>query len=1065
MFKRAPFGIKHLPALFQRILERIIHGLPFCRVYIDDIVVFSDTEEEHIEHLRTVIDRLTNAGMHLGIPKCHFGVPAVRVLGHFCDGEGIRPDKDKAVEMLNFPQPRSFKDLQSFMGLANYFSCYIPRFAQVCAPINELRSPAKAAQFDWSKDWTGDLATAFKTLKELLAQCFTLSYPDWNKKFYLATDASTVGVGGVLYQKGEDNKPKYIQVMSRSLSQAERNYSATKLELTAIVYCLKRCDYYLYGRHFHLLTDHKALTYMFTKKELSPLLTRWYEHIMVHDFSVSHVEGVKNVLPDALSRLYPDYSMQKVVDMEDEPVTFMNAQLCDRWQGDFTVGDNFKLFPECFKELDARWGPHTVDLFAHPGNAQVKRFCGLAKPRKKIHSRYKYVGKPFDVMWSNENAYAFPPYNVIDAVLDKVQKEKCVITLVTPLNTKAPWFQRCIQLSLVCPVVFKYTQACMLGYGTDYRDIITAPWGNFVAWRVSADPPPMRARGGVYHVANELEKLESAAFEALEVSRLPSVPICGLMECGRAQEDDPDANESEATEVQVSRDQQKSLALLKHLEGHVGSSAMINKLKADGHAWKHMQELCQEVVRECYSCQVHEAENPEFHELEAVTASLPMDHIAIDCHTMHTPSEGYCVLLSVVDLCTRFVWLRALKDKSALTVAYALWNIFANFGFPKVMQSDNGTEFVNKVVKALVEASHIDHRLITAYHPRANGTVERSFKNIMEMGNNFCNGASADWFHSVPQVQLWLNLRATRTHGFTPFSIMFSRPFVGFKDFSKVPLSELSPELLQKRYETAFEFCYPAVEEASKKVVARRKLKFDKKRNSLIEPFPNGAYVMLKSPKRQSKQHPKYVGPYVVLRRTRGGSYVLQDETGDLFPRNAAPSQLKLISYENTRNAIAAGESVHEVERLINHRGKPGARQYKVRWAGYGPDDDTWEDASHIMTTLIHQYWEAIDHKDKESIVRDMDNHGAVAPGSDTEPDDDDDVKDEHHPFRRKRGRPPKDVKDGHHPLRRKRGRPPKVVKDVHHPLHRKRGRPPKDQDVPAPKRRRGRPPKRIPKD
>ena len=158
---------------------------------------------------------------------------------------------------------------------------------------------------------------------------------------------------------------------------------------------------------------------------------------MVHDFEVSHVEGMLNVLPDALSRLYPDYSLQCAV-QEDEPITFMNVQLVECWQGDYGVGDNFKLFPEKFKELDLKWGPHSIDLFAHPGNAQLKRFCGLAKPRKKSFSRYVYEGRPFDRCWSDENAWAFPPYAMIEAVLDKVEKDKCELTLLTPLNTRAP---------------------------------------------------------------------------------------------------------------------------------------------------------------------------------------------------------------------------------------------------------------------------------------------------------------------------------------------------------------------------------------------------------------------------------------------------------------------------------------------------------------------------------------------------------------------------------------------------------------------------------------------------
>jgi hypothetical protein len=994
MFKRAPFGIKHLPALFQRILESVIQGLTFCRVYIDDIVVFSDSEEEHADHLKIIIDRLTKAGLHLGIAKCHFGVPAVRVLGHFVDGNGIRPDKDKAMEMINFPQPRSSKDLQSFMGLANYFSSYIPKYSQLCAPLNALRSPEVALKFDWAADWKDDILAAFTGLKEVLATCFTLSYPDWNKRFYLATDASTIGVGGVLYQKEDDGTIKYVQVMSRSLSKAERNYSATKLELTAIVYCLKRCGYYLFGRKFTLETDHKALTYMLTQKELSPLLTRWYEHIMVHDFDVVHIQGIKHVLPDALSRLYPDFTRNLITDEEDEPITFMFAEMFPQWRGDYSVGDNFKLFPEYFHLLGMRYGVHTIDLFAHPGNAQTKRFCGLARPRKKKHSKFKYEGKPFDLDWSKENGYAFPPVGLIDDVLNKVVADRCSLTLVTPVNTSAPWFERCMKMSLVAPIVLDYTQSCMLGYGTDYRDVVTAPWGNYALWRVSAAPPPKRDVNSLVQAADEMERLEASALEAFYKAG-QSFNGTATMAAATCSNPTPE-NVSDAgpdkpdPEVVISLDDQKNITLLKHLEGHVGSSAMVAKLKDEGHSWPHMQELCQEVIRGCFPCQVNKLENPKYHELKATTASLPMDHIAIDCHTMHIPSEGYGVLLLVIDCCTRFIWIRALEDKSALTVAYALWNIFANFGFPKVMQSDNGTEFLNGVVSALAKASHIDHRLITPYHPRANGMVERMFRPIMEMIRSFCNGATPDWFHSIPQVQLWLNLRTSKAHGYTPFSLMFSRPFVGFKDFSKVPLSELSPEQLAKRYDTVFNFCYPAIDKVAQKVVSQCKLKFDGKCNICLEPFPDGSYVMLRDPRWKSKQHPQYIGPFLVLRRTRGGSYVLQDETGDLFPRNATPSQLKLVSYENVRNALDAGESVHEVEHILNHDGAPLSRQYKIRWAGYGPREDTWEDASHIQTSLITKYWEDIGKTQKKAIVNHMAKKGNQSPGSDddTEPED-----------------------------------------------------------------------------
>jgi hypothetical protein len=337
----------------------------------------------------------------------------------------------------------------------------------------------------------------------------------------------------------------------------------------------------------------------------------------------------------------------------------MASTLFPCWRGDFTVGDNFKPFPEAFQQLEEAWGPNTVDLFAHPANAQVHTFCGPAKPRKKIWSCYKYAGKSFDLDWSKCHCYAFPPYELIGAVLDKVQSDKCELTLVTPLNTKAPWFRRCLELTVTAPIIFDYTHTCMLGFGTGYRDVVSAPWGNYVAWRVAAAPPPMSEKRGLRYIADELERLESMALEALDKAKIPPVPTLALRRRGRTRGqarpagDDPNAGVSSvAIDLVSSHEQQKYWALLKHLEGHVGSTAMVSKLKADGHSWTGMQDLCQSVIKECYACQVHKLENPKYHELRAVTASLPMDHLAIDCHTMNVPSQGYCVLLSVVDMCT-----------------------------------------------------------------------------------------------------------------------------------------------------------------------------------------------------------------------------------------------------------------------------------------------------------------------------------------------------------------------------------------------------------------------------
>jgi hypothetical protein len=244
-------------------------------------------------------------------------------------------------------------------------------------------------------------------------------------------------------------------------------------------------------------------------------------------------------------------------------------------------------------------------------------------------------------------------------------------------------------------------------------------------------------------------------------------------------------------------------------------------------------------------------------------------------------------------------------------------------------------------------------------------------------------GAVADWYPMLPQVQLWLNLRTSAVHGFTPFSLMFNRPFVGFKDFENTPIDLLTPEQLEKRYNLALSWLYPTCSAKQSATAQKRMEKFNKKRSVQLEPFPDGSYVMMKNLRRHNKLGQRYHGPYRVLRRTQGGSYVLLDQQGCLLPRNVAPSHLKLVSYETVQNALDAGDStIAPAEAIVLHRGRPGQREYKVRWAGYGDEDDTWEEASNLDQALIRKYWERVQHDETLSslIGLDQETHNDATP-------------------------------------------------------------------------------------
>jgi hypothetical protein len=325
-----------------------------------------------------------------------------------------------------------------------------------------------------------------------------LAYPDFANTFYIATDASNVGLGAVLYQY-EDNSTikKYISFQAHSLTISERNYSATKHELLAIVFALKKFHHYIWGTHFVLYTDHKALVYLHTQQHLSPMLINWYETIFDYDFTIHHKPGIKNILPDALSCFFPE-----------------------------------------------------------GGNE--------TEPQSSITIR--------SIMINNNN------------------------------------------------------------------------------------------------LLTETEK------------------------------------------IQILQKQ--------HLLGHFGPDALIKALKEQNITWPNILQDATNVTKACIQCIHYNISRHGYHPLKSIIANQPFDHLAIDLAGPFTTSDNNeHWLLVIIDIHSRFVLLHTLIDKSATTVADALLKVFFDFGFPCILQSDNGTEFVNRIIQKIMKSAHIDHRLITPYHP------------------------------------------------------------------------------------------------------------------------------------------------------------------------------------------------------------------------------------------------------------------------------------------------------------------------------------------------------------
>ena len=293
-----PFGLCNAPSTFQRLMELVLAGLRWeiCLAYLDDVVVFGRSFEEHLQRLRLVLQRLREANLKLNPKKCQFFRQSASFLGHVISGDGVSTDPEKIQSVTAWPVPINTAELRSFLGLASYYRRFVRAFSVIAAPLYRLLE--KESTFRWTE--TCD--EAFTTLKQKLVTAPVLAYPRVGATFFLDTDASNSGIGAVLSQQ-QDGMERVIAYGSRTLSKAEKSYCATRKELLALVYFMRHFRCYLLGCPFVVRTDHAALQWLQGFKEPEGQLARWLEKLQEFDFRVEHRPGKQHGNADSLSRV------------------------------------------------------------------------------------------------------------------------------------------------------------------------------------------------------------------------------------------------------------------------------------------------------------------------------------------------------------------------------------------------------------------------------------------------------------------------------------------------------------------------------------------------------------------------------------------------------------------------------------------------------------------------------------------------------------------------------------------------------------------------------------------
>ncbi|KAI9552626.1 pol polyprotein [Daphnia sinensis] len=303
-FRTLPFGLTNAPGTFQRAMDIILAGLRWstCLIYLDDVIIYSATFQQHLERLRLVLSCLSQAGLKLKWSKCSFMEHTLKVLGHLISKEGVAPDPEKLEAVQSFPSPNEghstankVKRVQSFLGLCSYYRRHIQGFASIARPLTTLTK--KEIPFTWGESQI----SSFNTLKQALTSAPVLAHPNYELPMEIFPDACGYGIGGVLAQRIEEAE-RPIAYASRLLTKSEVNYSITEKECLALVWCLSKFRCFVWGCKVKVVTDHQALCWLMSKRDLAGRLARWSLSLQEYDITIVYRSGKTHDNADCLSR-------------------------------------------------------------------------------------------------------------------------------------------------------------------------------------------------------------------------------------------------------------------------------------------------------------------------------------------------------------------------------------------------------------------------------------------------------------------------------------------------------------------------------------------------------------------------------------------------------------------------------------------------------------------------------------------------------------------------------------------------------------------------------------------
>jgi len=814
-FKVLSMGLANAPSQFQRLMNLVLSGLLWeaCLVYLDDVIIYSATFEQHLERLAAVLHRFRCANLKLKPRKCQLFCEQVHFLGHVISAAGVLPDPSKVDTIQQWPATTNVSEVRSFLGLASYYRRFIPQFADIARPLHTLT--AKESVFIWKEEQE----IAFRALQSALLSAPVLASPVDDGKYYLDTDASFTGLGAVLQQE-QEGQIKVIAYASRVLSPAERNYCTTRRELLALVFGLKQFRQFFLGRRFVLRVDHSALVYLRRTPEVNGQAARWLDSIDELDFEMLHRPGAAHGNCDALSR-----------------------RPCEQVEGR-------NACRQCRTKLG---------ISEEQEETMLSVFRGAERCRSPVHYGSLDCTRPCQPMSQPTSADGCLPICQPMSTDDhQPMRQPTSSECYQPTrNQQASKTRRSSHQGNVYAITKDTNCSENSQRSTEVLDLERISAAQRMDPDVGAVLRRLQHRSTAEaNLGEPLTRESSLLWEQRESLMIDHGVLYRRMEVsGRRQP---------VLQVIMPKELRREFLQQMHQAVwgvHLGIWKMQLMLRERAY-WPGWRTVVERYCKECTTCRSAQR-GPTRRQglMQTYPFAGPYERLHIDLTGKHPVSRsGHKYILTVIDAYTRFLITAPLKDKTAVAVANALVErVFCPFGSCREIVSDQGSEFCNALMSELCERMHVVRLRTTVYRPQANGVVERVHRSMNTLLSKVVSENQRDWPEWLPAITAAYNASYHESTGFSPYYLVYGREYSVPIDLT-LPLSSVEGPTMYvdytEKYVSRMREAFRIVNQMTGTTVQRSKQKYDR-RVSAIQ-FNPGDFAWYYCPRRKANRNQKW---------------------------------------------------------------------------------------------------------------------------------------------------------------------------------------------------------------